>query len=381
VTYTGCKKSLDSIHYELWQDSVSDEQKRQYARKLTYDLLLRGMPVLDLLADQQQLLRQALIMEHQYWDLGDALVACDGERANIIALINNVPCILHLENWTGLKIFTTVVQKGLSRALSGNLFQEMHDVGHRFDMFFAQLNHVVGTQILGSVENPSQWECPCDRSRRELGIICLDNVKTRKVVNGMDAIIELCISADDGGGECTKWKNCIAAYRDAMQLLRKKTDLSNDEVKLFQQHVDVFFVNWVSLVSHEGVTNYIHMLRAGHIGEYLLHHHNLYKHSQQGWEAFNSLLKTFFFRRTGRGGAGNRGTSMKSKIIPIARWLSWRVLWLMGYDYNMVLDELLHVPQHQYNNDDAHSESSSDDESTASGNDDFSDDIDDVMTI
>jgi len=170
------------------------------------------MPVPDLLADQQQLLRQALIMEHQYWDLGDALVACDGERANIIALINNVPCILHLENRTGLKIFTTVVQKGLSRALSGNLFQETHDVGRRFDMFFAQLNRVVGTQILGSVENPSQWECPCDRSRRELGIICLDNVKTRKVVNGMDAIIELCISADDGGEECTKWKNYIAAY-------------------------------------------------------------------------------------------------------------------------------------------------------------------------
>jgi len=78
---------------------------------------------------------------------------------------------------------------------------------------------------------------------------------------------------------------------------------------------------------------------------------------------------------------GNHGTRMKSKIILIAQWLSRRVLWLMGYNYNMVLDELLHVPQHQYNNDDAHSESSSDDESTASGNDDFSDDIDDVMTI
>jgi len=93
------------------------------------------------------------------------------------------------------------------------------------------------------------------------------------------------------------------------------------------------------------------------------------------------LLKTFFFCHTGRGGVGNHGTSMKSKIIPIARWLSRCVLWLMGYDYNMVLDELLHVPQQQYNDDDAHSESSSDDESTASGNDDFSDDIDDVMTI
>jgi len=82
--------------------------------------------------------------------------------------------------------------------------------------------------------------------------------------------------------------------------------------------VDKFYVTWIALLLHEGVTNYIHMLGAGHIGEYLLYHCNLYKHSQQGWEAFNSLLKTFIFCRTGRGGAGNKGMGKKSKIIPIA---------------------------------------------------------------
>jgi len=156
------KKSIDSIHYEIWHDDVSNEQKQQYARKVTYDLILRGMPVPELLADQQQSLQQALVMEHQYWDLGEAIAACDKERANIIALIKNVPCILHLENHTGLKIFTTVVQKGLSRAKSGELFPETKDAGCCFDMFFAKLNHIVCTEILGSANNPSQWECPCD---------------------------------------------------------------------------------------------------------------------------------------------------------------------------------------------------------------------------
>jgi len=108
------KGSIDSIHYELRRDGVSDEQKRQYARKVTYDLLLRGIPIPELLSNQQHVLKQTLIMEHQYWDLGEAITASNEERANIIALINNVPCILHLENQTGLKIFTTVVQKGLS---------------------------------------------------------------------------------------------------------------------------------------------------------------------------------------------------------------------------------------------------------------------------
>jgi len=98
-----------------------------------------------------------------------------------------------------------------------------------------------------------------------------------------------------------KWKSCIGEYRNAMLLLRKKCDLTNDEIKQFQQHVDNFYVSWLDLLSHEGITNYIHMLGAGHIGEYLLHHRNLYKHSQQGWEAFNLLLKTFFSSNRQRG--------------------------------------------------------------------------------
>ena len=48
----------------------------------------------------------------------------------------------------------------------------------------------------------------------------------------------------------------------------------------------------------------------------------------------------------------------------------------------MFLDELLHVQQHQLNNNDNDShESSRDDESNTSKNDNFSDDINDIMTI
>jgi len=127
-----------------------------------YDLLLRGIPIPELLSNQQHVLKQTLIMEHQYWDLGEAITASNEERANIIALINNVPCILHLENRMGLKIFTMVVQKGLSRALHGEIFLDINDEGRHFDSFFRELNRIVDTEILGSIANPSQWECPCD---------------------------------------------------------------------------------------------------------------------------------------------------------------------------------------------------------------------------
>jgi hypothetical protein len=46
----------------------------------------------------------------------------------------------------------------------------------------------------------------------------------------------------------------------------------------------------------EGVTNYIHMIGSGHVAVYLYKWKNLYQYLQQGWEAINSLIKTFFFR-------------------------------------------------------------------------------------
>jgi hypothetical protein len=61
---------------------------------------------------------------------------------------------------------------------------------------------------------------------------------------------------------------------------------------------------------------------------------NLYEHSQQGWEAFNALLKTFFFRRAGRGG----GRGVRSKLKPIARWLQRRLLWMCGMTYEKLLE-------------------------------------------
>jgi len=237
----------------------------------------------------------------------------------------------------------TVVQQGLSNALDKILFPNINDDGHHFDAFFASINHIANTIILGTADNPSQWECPCDRTCHELGIICLDNMKTHKFVNGINSFLDFCIVDEQ---DRLKWKHCISKYKNAMLLMCQKCDLTNNDIKRFQQHVDTFYVSWIDLLLHEGITNYIHMIGAGHIGEYLLHHHNLYKHSKQGWAVFNSLLKTFFFHCTGRGGAGNKGTGAKSKILPIARWLLCCMLWMMGYDCNCVLQELYHDVVH-----------------------------------
>jgi len=59
------------------------------------------------------------------------------------------------------------------------------------------VNRIANTMIFGTPENPSQWECPCNRAHCELGIICLDNTKTRKIVNSIDLFLDLCIVDGD----------------------------------------------------------------------------------------------------------------------------------------------------------------------------------------
>ncbi len=81
------------------------------------------------------------------------------------------------------------------------------------------------------------------------------------------------------------------------------------------------------------------MLASGHISEYLIYWGNLYGHSQQGWEAFNSLIKTFFFCRTGCGRAGNKGCGTKSKLCPIVHWLSCHIIWMCGYHYHEIVEQ------------------------------------------
>ena len=152
----------------------------------------------------------------------------------------------------------------------------------------------------------------------------MDNVRTCRVVDSLDILVEFCVTDPV---RAALWMTALNNYRTAMVLLRKRDDFTNEVIASYQSHADKFFQAWVRLWQKEGITNYIHMIGAGHIADYLYKWRNLYRYSQQGWEAMNSLVKTFFFRRTSHGG-GVRGVSKKSRLIHIARWLQRRLIFL-----------------------------------------------------
>lgn len=82
------------------------------------------------------------------------------------------------------------------------------------------------------------------------------------------------------------------------------------------------------MVGYDGVTNYIHMLGAGHIRYYLRKWKNLHRFQNQGWEAYNAMIASFWHHRTQKG--GGRRHQLRSKIIPVARWIMRLILWRTG---------------------------------------------------
>ena len=126
-----------------------------------------------------------------------------------------------------------------------------------------------------------------------------------------------------------------------MEIARQKKDWNEPaEIAAFQLLVDGRFQDWVKLHGKAAITNYVHMLASGHVGEYVFHWGNLYEHSQQGWEAFNALVKSFFFRRTAHGGGRT-----KSRLRGIARWLQRRAIHVCGYDEPKIKEFIARLDQ------------------------------------
>jgi hypothetical protein len=107
---------------------------------------------------------------------------------------------------------------------------------------------------------------------------------------------------------------------------------STQDVKEFQDLADDWFARWIKLVGRDGCSNYTHLIASGHIAFYLREWGDLYKYSQQGWEAYNSLIKGVYYRRTQRGGHGGKRDEPNSRVHPLGRWRQRKLFFLSG-DY------------------------------------------------
>ena len=80
-----------------------------------------------------------------------------------------------------------------------------------------------------------------------------------------------------------------------------------------------------------GITNYLHLIGTGHLIYYLSLYRNLYRLSQQGWEALNKLIKSQYHCKSNHGGClGNKsGDMIRGKhLLSTANLITRRFCWL-----------------------------------------------------
>ena len=313
-----------SIWYSL--DDRTNSERSSYSDLLDDELIMRGVtdPVGNL-AQRQSLLRQLLVVEFPLRALSMDIDCSKRPEHALFLLMQAIPCVLHLENRVSLKTITMLIIDGVSAASQGTLFEHIASEVDRVAQYVSMVELIVNRSILGSETSPSQWRLPYDKQEKKVGTITLENWRSRNLVGQLELLVEVSVPCHIRKG---KWQRLLPRYRQYMETARKNGDWNTpNELAAFQNDVDLWFQDWVSLHGKAAITNYIHMLASGHVAEYVFHWGNLYEHSQQGWEAFNALVKSFFFRRSNHGGGKN-----KTRLKAIARWLQRRAVHLCGYD-------------------------------------------------
>ena len=129
------------------------------------------------------------------------------------------------------------------------------------------------------------------------------------------------------------WDRCRDLWMGVMEVARKRENFTDEEIVAFQGDCDAFTRAWTALLPGDtGMTNYFHIVAAGHLSYYLREWRNLYRFSQQGWEGMNSVVKSVYYKRSQKGGNGGKKGENNSKVKPIVRWALRRMFFFSG-DY------------------------------------------------
>ena len=221
--------------------------------------------------------------------------------------------------------------------------------------FISSVESVMNSDIFGSLGCSSLWSFPLNADGT-VGKVKLANWRARKVIQDFEILIDLCLAGDTLQDERNQWMRILTSYRLCIKALQQKTDFSESDIDNFQCVADSFFWNWINVTGYDGITNYIHMLGAGHIRYFLRKWKNLNRFQNQGWEAYNGMIAAFWHHRTRKG--GGKYISQRSQILPIARWILRVMLWRTGeaQRYFRSLDEELDL-----SDGDSYSSSDSDD--------------------
>jgi hypothetical protein len=238
------------------------------------------------------------------------------------------------------KVFWSLLQVAMDRYQEGDSATRKKLV--------ERVTECMKSTVLGNQENNTeyQWKFPLKDSGQRVDPKNMTNVHSRKCVMGVKSLAYIIFSPEldekSNNPLATRqrnerfqirWVSLMDTYEAMMALMKKHDDFTDDEIDDLHKLTLPFMAKWVQLMNGDSITNYIHMVGAGHLTYFLCRYRNLYKFSQQGWEALNQKLKYFYFHNTNHGGCGGNkaGALSGDHVLPLMRLLQRSIMWDLGH--------------------------------------------------
>jgi hypothetical protein len=304
--------------YDIEYHPTSLEDGIIYDEFLSTELGYRRLQPNGTVREKRKRLRDALEAEQMY-SLMTRLVGSIDQESAFCAVQDAIPCVMHGGNRINEKLFMMLLIES---------WESCHSNQER-ELLIKTVEHYINSGVFGTEESKAQWKLPVSKEL-QIEQVSFTAWRGKKVLEKLADIAEH-ILRDEDRGRLIKWQSMILKYLEVMRFAFRHEDFSDDDVEDFQDLVDEWFHQYVTLVGLPGITNYIHLLGAGHLYFYLKKWGNLYRYQQQGWEMKNSVIASFIFRRTRRGGAGGKyGPAHTSRIVPLLQWFRRSTAWATG---------------------------------------------------
>ncbi len=253
---TAKERDISNIDFE---PQTSSERRKFNSEYVNRDLLSLNMSLLGSLEERRERLRTILYQFHVMTDLEQTIHGVDFSGAYIL-LRQAIPCILHCENRIGEKLLKLLLIDGFN-----------HHNGSKKEQkeFIKGFEKLANSEVLGTMWRHSNWRVgvATDKDNNlKIGDQPMPNRNARKFVDNFEKLTEFCIHDLEIRAQ---WDAMIVPYRKAICLARQKEDFTDEEIDLFQDLCDDFFIKILDLKGRDGMTNYIHMLGSGHMSYYL----------------------------------------------------------------------------------------------------------------
>jgi len=261
------------------------QQGREFDEFMSQELGLRRLPTDGSVSETRQRLRDALESETIY-NLMVKLVAATDYESAFCQVDDAIPCIMHGGNRIGEKLFMLVLIEAWENCPTKRAKEEL----------IKAVELYINTGVFGTIDSQSQWKLPVTKDF-ELETVSFSAWRVKKVIARLPNLADQLLREHDAE-RTIRWRNMLQKYIEVMTVAFQHEDFSDDDIEAFQDSVDEWFFIYVELVGIQGITNYMHLLGAGHLYHYLMRWRNLYRYQQQGWEKKNGVIASFVNRRT-----------------------------------------------------------------------------------